>query len=130
MVKQVALNPNASLEPHRPYVKPRLKQDRCAYAVLNPGFYDENDKFWHPGQMLYFEGEPNQSLHPLNKLAYDKMQLFLDKVDKFGEEYARKHKKDYVPQPRQEWKDDDEIDVPQVEHLMGVPRNTKNDEIR
>ena len=130
MVKQVALNPNASLTPHQPYRKPNLKQDKAAYAVLNPGFFDENDKFWFPNQMLYFDGEPNQSLHPINKLAYDRMQIFLDKVDEFGEVVAKKNKKDYVRQPRQVWKEEDEMDVPQIEHLMGVPKTAKNDEIR
>lgn len=131
-MKQVALNPNASLTPHQPYRKPNFKQDKAAYAVLNSGFFDENDKFWFPNQMLYFDGEPNANLHPINKLAYDRMQIFLDKVDALGEEVAKhsKPKKAYVPQARQAWKEEDEMDIPQIEHLMGVPKTAKNDEIR
>jgi hypothetical protein len=119
-----------SLTPRPEYKKPKVKQDKAAYGVINNGFFDENDKFWHPGQMLYFNGEPNQNLYPLNKLAYDRMQAFLDKLDMLGEEVAKKNKKTYVRQPRQEWTDDSEVELPQVEHVMGIPRKEKNEEIR
>lgn len=131
MPKQFALNPNASLEKHEPFQKPRLKQDRAAWAVTGPqGFFDNNDKFWFPGQMLYFEGTPNSALIPLNKKAYDAQQLWLDEIDMFTEEKCKKDKVKFVKQPRQEWKEEEEMELPQVEHLMGVPRTTKNDEIK
>ena len=119
-----------SLTPRPEYKKPKLKQDKPAWGVINNGFFDENDKFWHPGQMLYFMGEPNQNLYPLNKLAYDKMESFLDKLDVLGEEVAKKNKKTYVRQPRQEWNDNEDVELPQIEHVMGVPKKDKNDEIR
>ncbi len=121
-----------SLSPRPAYQKPKLKQDKPAYGVINNGFYDENDKFWQPGQMLYFEGEPNQNLYPLNKLAYDMMQMFLDKLDVLGEEVAKnsKPKKAYVPQKREAWVEDNDGDLPQIENVMGVPKTAKNDEIR
>lgn len=121
-----------SLSPRPAYQKPKVKQDRAAYGVINNGFYDQNDKFWQVGQMLYFEGEPNQNLYPLNKLAYDAMQKFLDKLDQLGEDVARnaKPKRSYVRQARQEWKEDEDSEMPQIEHVMGVPKKDKNDEIR
>lgn len=131
MPKQFALNPNASLEKHEAFRKPRLKEDRAAWAVVgSQGFFDNNDKFWFSGQMLYFEGEPNASLVPMNKLAYDRQQQWLDVIDMFTEEKCKKDKVKFVKQPRQTWTDDEEMELPQVEHLMGVPRTTKNDEIK
>jgi len=119
-----------TLAPRPEYRKPKVKNEHPAYGVINNGFFDQNDKFWHPGQMLYFDGEPSQNLFPLNKLAYDKMQTFLDKLDVMGEEVAKKNKKTYVRQPRQEWSEDEEMDLPQIEHVMGVPRKESNAEIR
>lgn len=120
-----------SLTPTAPYSKPKVKQDRPAYGVINNGFYDHKDRFRQPGSMLYYDGEPNQNLYPLNKMAYDKMQAFLDKLDELGEEVAKKNKKTYVRQPRQEWAEDGEVEIPQIEHVMGVPKpDDGKDEIR
>ena len=119
-----------SLDRTQPFVKPKVKQDRAAYAVINPGFFDNNDKFWFHGQMLYFDGEPNASLIPLNKMAYDKQQQWLDMLDMFTEEKCKKDKVKFIKQARQPWVENEEMELPQVENLMGVPRNTKNDEIR
>lgn len=124
-----------SLSPRQEYRKPKVKNDRPAYGVINNGFYDNNDKFWHAGQSLYFDGEPNQNLFPLNKLAYDKIQAFLDVLDMFGEEAAKnaKPKRAYVRQKRDEWNDGDEVDLPQPEYVMGYDKKKDghaNDEIR
>ena len=119
-----------SLAPRPEYKKPKVKQDKPAYGVVNNGFYDQNDKFWHPGQMLYFEGEPSTNLYPLNKIAFDRMQAFLDKIDVFGIKKAKKDGKEYVPEPRQEWRDEEDVELPQIEHVMGVPKKEHNDEIR
>ena len=95
-----------SLTPTAPYSKPKVKQDRPAYGVINNGFYDHKDRFRQPGSMLYYDGEPNQNLYPLNK-------------------------KTYVRQPRQEWAEDGEVEIPQIEHVMGVPKpDDGKDEIR
>lgn len=113
-----------SINPRQPYQRPKVKQDRPAYGVINNGFFDHKDKFRYPGSMLYFDGEPNQNLYPLNKLAYDKMQAYLDKLDALGEEVAKnsKPKKAYVRQARQEWKEEDDSELPMPENVMGVSK--------
>lgn len=131
MVRPVALNANASLDKHEPFVKPRIKQDRPAYVVINDGFYDHKDKFRFPGSMFYFDGEPNQNLFPLNKLANDKMNLFIDKCNGLGEEVAKKNKKNFTKQPMKEWVEIDEVELPLVEHVFGMPKaDDGKDEIR
>ncbi len=43
---------------------------------------------------------------------------------------AKKNSKDFIPQPRQKWNEDEEVEMPQIENVMGVPKSAKNDEIR
>lgn len=121
-----------SLSPPKPYTQPRVKADKAAYAVSGRGFYDDKDKFWNPGQALYFEGEPNLDLIPLNKLAYDKMSEFMDKLDALGERKAKKDSKTYNPIARQAWSEDGGYmeELPQPEQVMGVRKEGHNEAIR
>ena len=131
MVKPVALNPNASIDRHPEYVKPRIKNDRPAYVVIQEGFYDHKDKYRPVGSHFYFDFEPNLNLMPLNKLANDKMNLFIEKLNKLGEEVARKNKKGFTPQPIKEWIESDEVEMPMVEHVFGMPKpDDGKDDIR
>lgn len=127
----VALNSNASLEKRKDYVRPRVKQDRPAYGVINDGFYDDKDKFWNPGEALYFDGEPSLNMVPLNKMGYDKIQQMLDMLDAFGEEKAKKEKRAFSPQARQAWSEDDmNEDFPTPDSVMGMKKDGQNDAIR
>lgn len=130
MANPIALSA-LSLTQRQPYVRPRVKNDRPAYGVVGQGFFDDKDKKWEPGTALYFDGEPNADLYPLNKLAYDRMQLFLDKLDTFGEEKAKRDKKAYIRQPRKEWIEEDiEDELPQPQYVMGSRKEGSNEAIR
>lgn len=111
-----------SLDRHQPYVKPKVKNDRAAYGVINDGFFDHKDKFRFPGTMIYFDGEPNFNLFPLNKMANDKMNEFLEKLNRYGEDAAKKNKKHFTPYVLKEWTEEEETEIPQVENVMGVPK--------
>ena len=131
----MASNPVAlgalSLAPRQPYVRPRVKQDRPAYGVGGKGFFDDKDKMWHPGTALYFDGEPNLDLYPLNKLAHNRMQEFLDKLDLLGEEKAKKEKRAYIKVARKEWvEEDSEDDLPQPDYVMASRKEGQNEAIR
>lgn len=132
MAIQVPLNPNARLEPNKPYVKPRVKDDRAAYVVTGNGFFDHKDKFRYPGSMFYYDFEPSLDLTPLNKLASEKKNAFLAKLNELGNEMAKKNKKNFTPYEIVEWSDgQEELDLPQVEYLMGIPKQSDiKDEIR
>lgn len=120
-----------SLSPPKPYSQPRVKEDRAAYMVSGRGFYDQYCKLWQPGQALYFDGEPNLDLIPLNKIAYDTMQAFLDKLDALGMKRAKKDGKDYIPLARQEWKENGEYDeLPMPEYVMGMKIEGSNEAVR
>lgn len=120
-----------SLTPPKPYVQLRVKEDKPAYGVTGKGFYDEYCKFWNPGQALYFDGEPNLDLIPLNKLAYDKMVEFWDKLDALGERKAKKEGKAHNPVIRMAWTEEGTVDeLPMPEQVMGAKIEGHNDQIR
>lgn len=120
-----------SLSPRMPQTPLRVKADKPAYGVGGKGFFDDKDKFWNVGQALYFDGEPNLDLTPLNKLAFDKMTEFLDKLDALGERAAKKNGKAYTPIARMQWTDEGVLDeAPQPEQVMGVRREGHNEAIR
>ena len=111
-----------SLDRRTPYVKPKIKNDHAAYGVINDGFFVHKDKFHFNGSMLYFDGEPNFNLYPLNKMANDQMNLFLDKLNGLGHEAAKRNKKTFTPYVLKEWTEEEEAEVPQVENVMGMPK--------
>lgn len=117
--------------PKASYVRPRVKQDRAAYGVINNGFFDDKDKFWNPGEALYFDGEPSLNMVPLNKKAWDKIQSILDVLDMFGEEKSKKDGKTYIPAARTPWtEDEDTEDFKAPDSVMGVKKSGENQAIR
>lgn len=120
-----------SLSPPKVHAPLRVKADKPAYGVGGKGFYDDKDKFWNVGQALYFDGEPNLDLTPLNKVAYDKMMEFMDKLDALGERAAKKNGKTYIPLARQEWTEEGVLDdAPQPDQVMGARKEGHNEQIR
>ena len=131
MVQQMQQLGNLSLTPHKEFKMPKLKQDRPAYMVGGKGFFNSNDKFLYPGQMTYLDGEPNQDLIPLNKVAYDEMQKFLDKLDALASEKAKREKRSFIPQPRQEWREEEILeDLPAPDFVMASKKLGADDTIR
>lgn len=127
----LALNPNARLDKAAPYVRPRVKQDRPAYGVTDKGFYDNKDKFWNPGEALYYDEEPSLNMVPLNKLGHDKLQALYDKLNAFGNEKSKKDKTSYTLLSLRPWTDDDENeDFPTPESVMGMKKEGENQAIR
>lgn len=131
MARQPLAINGITTSPKAPYVRPRVKQDKPAYGVINNGFFDDKDKFWNPGEALYFDGEPSLNLIPLNKKAYDRIQGMLDMLDMFGEEKAKKDGKTYTPYARTPWTEDDENeDFKTPDSVMGVKKAGENLAIR
>lgn len=131
MVSQMQQLGALSLTPHQEFKMPKIKQDRPAYMVGGKGFFNSKDKFLQPGQMTYLDGEPNQDLIPLNKMAYDAMQKFLDKLDEFAAEKAKKDKRAFTPQPRQAWSEDDILEeLPSPDFVIAARKDGPDDTIR
>lgn len=121
-----------SIEPHRPYTPPRIRrQDVPAWMIGGRGFFDDKDKFWGPGECLYWDGTPNHDLIPINKLAYDKMQTWLDVMDELEEKKCKADKRMFVKKPRREWKETEFVDdLPMPDSVMGKKKDGVNEAIR
>lgn len=78
-----------------------LDTSRAAYRVLDAaGFYSDNDHLYVEGDEIYFDGEPNDQLEPLNELARTRLVEYLDKQDKQAKAVAEKLNRPYVSRPR------------------------------
>lgn len=129
--KMLALNPNASLEKRKDYVRPRVKQDRPAYGVINNGFFDQYNKFWNPGEALYFDSEPSLNMVPLNEMAHMQLQILYDKLNALGAKKAEKEKHDFTPMILAPWSEDDlSEDFPTPDFVMGYQPDGENAAIR
>jgi hypothetical protein len=74
---------------------------RPAWRVLNPnGFFGPDDHLYPEGEEIYFEGEPNEELEPLNDSARQKLVSYLERLDNLGREAALKAGKAYAGRPR------------------------------
>lgn len=74
---------------------------RAAYRVLDPsGFYSDNDTLYAEGDEIYFEGEPNDQLEPLNEVAKNRLNTYLEKLDTQARESAIKLGRPYTGRAR------------------------------
>jgi len=74
---------------------------RPAWRVLNPsGFFGPNDHLYSEGEEIYYDGEPNEELEPLNEPAMVKLVAYLERLDTLGREAAAKAGKAYAGRPR------------------------------
>lgn len=72
-----------------------IPQDAPVYRLTAP-FFAEDDHQYMEGEILVFEGEPNQFMEPMNTVAQDKMRAYLTKLDKYGKEAAEKVGRGYT----------------------------------
>lgn len=83
-----------------------IDNTRAAYRVLaTSGFFSDDDTLYtvdgngDPAE-IYFDGEPNEELEPLNDLARQRLTAYLDKLDRTGREAAEKAGRPYVGRAR------------------------------
>lgn len=85
--------------PPRPKASAHIDPDRAAYRVTEKrGFFDETDRLWEKGSMIYWEGEPSIGFEPLNDKAEDAMRTYLQKLDDYAKEVAEKKGTGYASQ--------------------------------
>lgn len=78
-----------------------IDNTRAAYRVLDPaGFYSDNDSLYPEGDEIYFDGEPNEQLEPLNELAKTRIHTYLEKLDALAKAAAEKLNRPYAGRPR------------------------------
>lgn len=82
-----------------------IDNTRAAYRVLDPnGFYVDDalyslDENGEP-MCIYFDGVPNEQLEPLNELAHDRLNSYLEHLDSLAKTAAEKMGRPFVGRPR------------------------------
>ena len=83
-----------------------IRNDRPCYRVLAlHGFFGPDDTLHLTDEngdpaIIYYDGEPNEELEPLNSLATEKMNTYLEKLDTLGKAVAEKLGRPFVGRPR------------------------------
>lgn len=78
-----------------------ISQERPAYKILSEkGFFGPDDHLYVFGEQIYFDGEPNEDMEPLNGLAREAMEEHLTKLDELGRVAAEKAGRAYAGRAR------------------------------
>lgn len=83
-----------------------VDKERALYRILDPvGFFDDNDTLHMPSPdgdypEVYFDGIPNEQMEPLNEVAKDRLNKYLEELDRKGREAAEKLGRPFTGRPR------------------------------
>lgn len=80
-----------------------INESRPAYRITTPapkGFFGPDDNLYMEGECIYFDGIPNEEMEPLNTLAYENMQKFLEGLDAEAKKVAEKLNRPFVGRAR------------------------------
>lgn len=78
-----------------------IRNDTPAYRILDVnGFFGPDDNLYAQDEVIYWEGEPNEEMEPLNELARGRLMAYLEKLDNLGRAAAEKAGKPFVARPR------------------------------
>lgn len=78
-----------------------ISNEKPAYRILAVhGFYGPDDHLHELDSKIYFDGEPNEEMEPLNESARVRLQTFLNKLDNLAREAAVKLGKAFIERPK------------------------------
>lgn len=78
-----------------------IDNTRPAYRVLaTNGFFGPDDHLYREGEEIYFDGEPNEEMEPLNELARLRIVEFITKLEDESRKIADKLGKPFHGRPR------------------------------
>lgn len=78
-----------------------IDASRPAYRILSStGFYGPDDHLYGEGAEIYFDGEPNEEMEPLNELGRLKLVQFIDKLEREARTAAEKLGKTFNGRPK------------------------------
>lgn len=78
-----------------------IDNERPAYRILAyHGFFGPDDHLRLEGEEIYYDGEPNEEMEPLNEPARKRLQAYLENLDQLGREAAAKAGKAYAGRAR------------------------------
>lgn len=72
-----------------------IPQDVPVYRIKEGKFFCD-DVLYEQGSIICWQDEPNTEMEPLNALAIENMEFYLEKLDKHGREVAKATGKAYV----------------------------------
>lgn len=74
---------------------------RAAYKILDSnGFYGPDDHLYPEGEEIYFDGEPNEQMEPLNDLAKFRLIKHIERLERETKAAYEKLGKPYAGRPR------------------------------
>ena len=78
-----------------------VSTDRPAYRILaTAGFFGPDDTLYEEGQEIFFDGQPNEEMEPLNEAARVKLKAYLEMLDNLGRLAAEKAGRPFISRPR------------------------------
>lgn len=78
-----------------------IDNTRPAYRILaTNGFFGPDDHLYREGDEIYFDGEPNEEMEPLNELAKIRLNQFIEKLETQSKEIAFKLGRPFSGRPR------------------------------
>jgi hypothetical protein len=69
-------------------------------VLATAGFFGPDDTLYEEGAEIWYDGEPNEELEPLNQAAHDKLISYLERLDTLGREAAAKAGRPWAGRPR------------------------------
>ena len=79
----------------------KIDPNRPAYRILSvSGFFGPDDHLYEENSEVYFDGEPNEEMEPLNELARLAIIRHIEKLEKQARIIAEKLGKPFAGRPR------------------------------
>ena len=122
--------------PPKAEVLPNIPQDRPVYRVLSEqGFFAPNDKLYQTGELVVLYDTPNEDMEPMNDLARQAYEAYIDTLEESAQKVAEKNGRSYNGRPRtkEEMLEAASMDARRAQtignekgvRIMGAKRNTK-----
>lgn len=78
-----------------------ISNEKPAYRILSVyGFFGPDDHLYGEGDMIYFEGEPNEEMEPLNEPARNRLTSYFTKLDTLARQAADKLGRPFIERPK------------------------------
>lgn len=78
-----------------------IPQDRPVYRILNvAGFFGPDSHLYKEGEVIAFQDEPNEDMEPMNQMAKDAIEKYLNKLDELARSVAKKNGRQFAGRPR------------------------------
>lgn len=89
------------LTPPRPRVDPPIPQNKPVFRVLNEkGFFGPDDTLHPMGSLIVLYDFPNEDMEPMNDLAREKMEDYLDSLEESARKVAEINGRFFSGRPR------------------------------